>query len=266
MSAAGDSLSGFTLVRHLKTHGSTEVWQGTRDADGLDVAVKFAPSGTPDARRLVREQTALSLVSSRKVVATAGFAEEGGRVLLALDWCRGGTLREKLAADGPLPVHAAGELARDLLVALGNAHAAGVVHRDVKPGNVFLTEFGEARLGDFGIALLPGERPKRGAVIGSAAYMSPEQTVGGRLDARSDLYSLGLWMRRGGKDDGWFGHGGAWRTSCSVNWQKRQLRLWAVQQAGDSRLWEDARDAAAEAFFKAKLDTSGADAYTGRMD
>lgn len=192
MNGPGDRLSGFTLVRHLKTHGDTEVWQATREADALDVAVKFAPVGSPDAFRIRREHAALGLVSSRHVVAPAGFAEDAGRVLLALDWCRGGTLKERLANGGPLAVHAACDLARELLLALRDVEAAGVVHRDIKPGNIFLTDCGEARLGDFGIALLPGERPKPGAVIGSAAYLSPEQAVGGRLDVRSDLYSLGL--------------------------------------------------------------------------
>ena len=81
-----------------------------------------------------------------------------------------------------------------------------------------------------------------------------------------DQYSLGLWMRRGGPDDGWFGHGGAWHTTCSVNWKKRQLKLWAVQQLGDDRPWEKARDEAAEAFFRTGAGNGGTDAYTGRMN
>lgn len=81
-----------------------------------------------------------------------------------------------------------------------------------------------------------------------------------------ELYSLGLWVRRGGTDDGWFGHGGAWHTVCSVNWRKCQLKLWAVQQLGEDRPWEKARDAAAEAFFKVKMDDSESKDYTGRMD
>lgn len=192
MSASGERIGGFSLGRILKMRGQTEVWKATRDVDGIEVALKLAPSGSPDAVRLHREETALARVTSRATVAVAGFAEIDDRVLLALDWCRGGTLKARLAAEGPFAVPVVREIAESLLTALRDVHAAGIVHRDLKPGNVFLTESGEARLGDFGIALLPGERSKSGVVIGSAAYMSPEQAVGERVDARSDLYSLGL--------------------------------------------------------------------------
>lgn len=192
MNVEGSHLGGFTLNRRLKVRGETEVWRATRDVDGIEVALKTAPFGSVDADRLRHEAEALSRVVSRLTVACSGFLESDGHVVLALDWCRGGTLKARLASDGPFSVYAVRDMAWNLLLALRDVHAAGLVHRDLKPGNVFLTESGEARLGDFGIALLPGVGGKRGGIVGSAAYMSPEQALGGRLDARSDLYSLGL--------------------------------------------------------------------------
>ena len=75
-------------------------------------------------------------------------------------------------------------------------------------------------------------------------------------------YSLGLWT----DGTGWFGHGGAFGTNCNVNWKTRQLKLWVVQLRGDTRPWDKAKDAAVEKFFNAKIDNSGADAYTGRVN
>jgi CubicO group peptidase (beta-lactamase class C family) len=78
-------------------------------------------------------------------------------------------------------------------------------------------------------------------------------------------YSLGLSAPETDGEDQWFGHGGAWGTNCMVNWHRRQLKLWAVQLNGGPRPWDKARSAAADGFFKAKIDSSGVDAYTGRM-
>jgi len=78
-------------------------------------------------------------------------------------------------------------------------------------------------------------------------------------------YSLGLRAPVKDGEEEWFGHGGAWGTTCSVNWHKRELKLWAVQLNGSPRPWDKARDEAADRFFDAKIDNSGADAYTGRM-
>ena len=78
-------------------------------------------------------------------------------------------------------------------------------------------------------------------------------------------YSLGLKAPVNDGEDEWFGHGGAWGTNCMVNWHRRQLKLWVVQFRGGPRPWDDARHAAADKFFKKKIDNSGADAYTGRM-
>ncbi len=80
-----------------------------------------------------------------------------------------------------------------------------------------------------------------------------------------DGYSLGLTAPVKDGDDKWFGHGGAWGTQCMVNWHRRQLKLWVVQQVGGPRPWQDARNKAQNEFFRAAIDNSGADAYTGRM-
>ena len=79
-------------------------------------------------------------------------------------------------------------------------------------------------------------------------------------------YSLGLTAPEVDGEDQWFGHGGAWGTNCMVNWHKKQLKLWVVQLVGGGRPWDKARDGAADAFFKAKIDNKEANAYTGRMD
>ena len=78
-------------------------------------------------------------------------------------------------------------------------------------------------------------------------------------------YSLGLSAPETDNEDQWFGHGGAWGTNCSVNWHKKQLKLWAVQLCGGPRPWDKARDEASEKFFKSAVDSSGVDAYTGRV-
>ena len=84
-------------------------------------------------------------------------------------------------------------------------------------------------------------------------------------DLKDPNYSLGLRAPIADNENEWFGHGGAWGTNCMVNWHKKQLKLWVVQQCGGPRPWDGARAAATDKFFQTKLDNSGADAYTGRL-
>ena len=92
--------------------------------------------------------------------------------------------------------------------------------------------------------------------------------VSTRPDEMSEGYSLGLKAPKASEDgdDAWFGHGGAWGTNCMVNWRRKELKLWVVQQGGNPRPWEAARDEAADKFFAHEIDNSGADAYTGRVE
>ena len=113
--------------------------------------------------------------------------------LFVFELMAGGTLAERLAAAGPLPLAAARRLALDLLAALGAAHERGIVHRDVKPANVFFDAAGNAKLGDFGGAHLADfGQTQTGGFFGTVAYMSPEQITGAPIGFSADLYALGV--------------------------------------------------------------------------
>ena len=113
--------------------------------------------------------------------------------LFVLELMPGGTLSERVAADGPLSVAHARRLALDLLAALGAAHERGIVHRDVKPANVFYDAAGNAKLGDFGAAHLADfGQTQTGGFFGTVAYMAPEQIAGTAIGVAADLYALGV--------------------------------------------------------------------------
>src|SRR5438045_7124000 len=96
-------------------------------------------------------------------------------------------------ANGKLPLNAAVQFAQEIAEALGCAHAKGVIHRDIKPANILVTEDGHAKIADFGVAKLNQELvSQQGGIVGSPAYMAPEQMSAGQTDARSDLFSLGV--------------------------------------------------------------------------
>ena len=130
----------------------------------------------------------------RNIVTVFDTGEEDGRPYLTSEYVTGGDLRNEVRkAGGPLAIDRALSIGRDLADALAIAHDHGVIHRDVKPANVWLAEDGHAKLGDFGLAMaLDRSRlTMAGVMMGTAAYTPPEQALGGEIDGRSDLYSLG---------------------------------------------------------------------------
>ncbi|WP_433355052.1 protein kinase domain-containing protein [Microtetraspora malaysiensis] len=178
--------------------GMAEVWRGHDLVRDLPVAVKvFAAEGSdPSMRaRFAQEARTAARVVHPNVVSVYDVGEHEGRPFLVMELLSGRSLAEELAARGPLGVDEVRRLVGQVAVALDAAHRAGVVHRDIKPANLHLTDGGQVKVVDFGIARLADEAAGRltavGMIVGTAAYMSPEQIMGRPGDAASDMYALG---------------------------------------------------------------------------
>ncbi len=191
----------YRLERHIGQGGMGTVWRGRDELLGRDVAVKevrFPPElGGPEQQELrertLREARATARLSHPNVVTTYDVVEEDGRPWIVMELVPSRSLSEVLHEDGPLPPHRVAEIGVGMLGALEASHKLGVVHRDVKPGNVLITEDGRAVLTDFGIATMAGDPSltSTGVVLGSPAYMSPERARGRRPGAAADMWSLG---------------------------------------------------------------------------
>ncbi|HUR70181.1 MAG TPA: protein kinase [Candidatus Thermoplasmatota archaeon] len=162
---------------------------------GRDVVLKSIRGDGPSPERLaalLREARAAGAIHHPNVITIHDVADAGREAVIVMEHAERGSLRDALAA-GPLPSDDWHRLADGLLRGLEAVHAAGVVHRDVKPSNVLLTKAGEPKLADFGIASVPGFETTvgglRGAAVGTFRYMSPEQAKGRPVTARSDLFS-----------------------------------------------------------------------------
>lgn len=194
--STGDVISGrYRLERRLGSGATAAVWQA-RDRDlGRAVALKIllGEEVAPElAARFEREATILGRLSHPNLVPVLGTGHHEGRPFLVMELVDGESLREVLRR-GPMSVDDAVELVAEVASGLGAAHAAGVVHRDVKPANIVCTAGGSPRLVDFGIARADDLTSITGTnvVIGTASYLSPEQARGGVPGPASDVYALG---------------------------------------------------------------------------
>ena len=160
------------------------------------VAVKLLPSVSqnPDLiKRLLIEARAVAKLEHPNIVQIYDVGFQRGYFFIVMQLLHGHTLEQQLAEMKGLPVPAALELVKDIASGLGAAHAKGIIHRDVKPANVMVTEDGRARLTDFGLAQdVDNPEEKAGLIVGTRYYMSLEQWLGHKADERSDLYSLGV--------------------------------------------------------------------------
>ncbi|MCU0305274.1 MAG: protein kinase [Thermoanaerobaculales bacterium] len=209
--AAGAVVGRYTVVSSLGAGGMGEVFRAQDRSLGREVALKVLPrglAGDPDRMtRFVREAQSTSSLNHPNIVTIYEIGEAGGYHYLATELVDGATLRE-LIGRGPLPVAECVRVAIQTAAALAAAHEAGIVHRDVKPENLMVRTDGLVKVLDFGLAKwhdaaspggvdpegltvdTPYTRP--GTLLGTVAYMSPEQARGRPVDGRTDLWSLGV--------------------------------------------------------------------------
>jgi hypothetical protein len=185
----------YTAVRLLGAGGQGMVWLADDRELGEQVAIKVLTRLDPVAAERVRREVRLCRrLRHPNLAEIYELIEAGDHLAVVMQHLPGGSLAERLR-DGPLPAGEVVRTSRQLLAGLAHLHAAGIVHRDVKPSNVLLAADGTARLADFGL-LRPVERgdtvTRTGLMVGTPAYMSPEQIRGGEQTPASDLYSLGV--------------------------------------------------------------------------
>jgi len=207
VSLTGRRLSHYAVGDEISHGGMGVVYRATDTRLGRDVALKvLSPdvAGTPEAhKRFVREARAASALEHPHIAAIHDIGEEDGVSFIAMELVHGQSL-DLLLARGPIPPSRALELAIEVAEALAHAHIHGVVHRDVKPGNVMVTSEGHVKMIDFGLAKLAAGEPSAdtrstlvtaaGVVMGTMSYVSPEQARAEPVDARSDIFSFGVML------------------------------------------------------------------------
>jgi eukaryotic-like serine/threonine-protein kinase len=195
--AAGPLGGRYRMEALLASGGMGEVWAARDLLLDRAVAVKvLGPAFAGDGRageRLRREARAAGRLDHPGIARMLDLGEDGGRPYLVMELLEGESLAERIGRDGPMAPAGAARVVAGVADALEAAHRAGVVHRDVKPGNVFLCADGSVKVLDFGIASAAGEAAlTTGDLIGTAAYLAPERALGHRATPAADVYALGV--------------------------------------------------------------------------
>ena len=199
-SLVGRVLDGrYRVLSHIADGGMATVYLALDTRLDREVALKVMRPGLAADETFVsrfrREARSAARLSHPNVVAVFDQGEDGGNMFLAMEYVPGLTLREVMEAEGPLTPRAALDIMDSVLQALASAHRAGIIHRDVKPENVILREDGTVKVADFGLARAVTTQTttaQTGMLLGTVAYLSPEQVERGIADARSDVYAAGL--------------------------------------------------------------------------
>jgi len=208
----GEVFSHYRVLAKLGAGGMGVVYKAEDTKLGRLVALKFLPDELARDRnavvRLQREARAASALNHPNICTIHDADEHRGRTFIVMEYIEGQTLKQRIGG-GPMAVNDVVEIGIQIADALDAAHRKGIIHRDVKPGNIFLNERGQAKILDFGLAKLAVEANQpapstgaaekvsdatftyQGTAAGTVPYMSPEQVCRGRVDARSDLFSFG---------------------------------------------------------------------------
>src|SRR3954471_22276089 len=199
MSLVGQVFSNrYHIEREIARGGKAEVYLARDQSLNRPVALKaLFPEFAREpsfVERFRREAQAAANLNHPNIVSIYDWGQESGTYFIVMEYVEGRSLRDVIRADGPIDASQAAEIAAEIASALGFAHRTGVVHRDVKPGNVLLTAQGSVKVTDFGIARAGTSDglTQTGSVMGTATYFSPEQAQGLSVDGRSDVYSLGI--------------------------------------------------------------------------
>jgi serine/threonine-protein kinase len=188
----------YNVDRSVGHGGMAQVYEGTDTVLGRTVAIKvLAPQYARDeafVARFRREAQAAASLNHPGVVSVYDTGSDDGVHYIVMEYVAGRTLAQVLEQEGRLQPERAAEVARSVAQALSFAHSAGIIHRDVKPANIMLSSHGGVKVMDFGIAraLSSQTLTQTATVLGTASYLSPEQAQGDAVDARSDIYSLGV--------------------------------------------------------------------------
>ena len=207
----GTKLAHYEITAHLGSGGMGDVYQATDSKLGRSVAIKLLPEAfardSDRVSRFEREARMLAALNHPNIAAIHGFEDSGGRKFLVMELVPGETLAERIAR-GAIPLDESLALAKQIAEALEAAHEKGVIHRDLKPANVKITPDGRVKVLDFGLAKAYEQDPANanlsnsptmasmaatnaGMILGTAAYMSPEQAKGRTVDKRTDIFAFG---------------------------------------------------------------------------
>ena len=197
----GQTVGKYRVVSRLGRGGMGTVYKAVDETLDRDVAIKSlnADLGDPDLlKRFRAEAITLARLNHPNIATLYELTEYEGQLLMVMEFVRGETLDRLSQREGPMPIGRAAQFCVQVLDALEHAHGVGIVHRDLKPANLMLTESGLVKVMDFGLARMVGSEhlTTAGYMVGTPAYMSPEQVLGREIDGRADIYAMGVVLFR----------------------------------------------------------------------